>query len=196
MPLPGPWRLYDEAYRRFHRLEDLSVDGAVFFRLGRARHRGRPLLLSDGTVVRPGDPVGSLHLHNETLAALHRAYPSAWLVGLAVLQGFKVTLRELARRAAEAPRDAGLVAFYAETIFWNGMAHAGFDVLPFRSRLRALVVGVYQRALFARYHPGGAERVAHGKERGRYREARAMWVSRASLLARYGARSAPSETGA
>ena len=57
-------------------------------------------------------------------------------------------------------------------------------------------MGAYQRALLGRYHPLGSARAAHGKERGRYREARAIWISRASLLARYGASSAPSGTGA
>ncbi len=196
MSLTGPWRLYDEVYRRFHRLEDLPVDGTVLFRLGRTRYRGRPFVLSDGTLVRPGDLVGTLHLHNEGLAALHRCHRSAWRVGLAFYQGFKATLRELARRAAEDPQDARLVAFCAETIFWNGAELAGFDARPFQSRLWAAVVGAYQRALLGRYHPLGPERVSRGRERGRYREARAIWISRAGLLARYDARSAPSETGA
>lgn len=196
MGLTGPWRLYDEAYRRFHRLEDLPVDGTIFFRLGRTRYRGRPFVLSDGTLVRPGDPVGTLHLHNEGLAVLHRRHRSAWRVGLAFYHAFKATLRELARRVAEDPRNAGLVAFYAETIFWSGGPRAGFDVGPFQSRLWAAVVGAYQRALLGRYHPLGPERASQGRERGRYRKARAIWISRAGLQARYGARSAPSETGA
>lgn len=196
MSLTGPWRLYDEAYRRFHRLEDLPVDGTVFFRLGRTRYRGRSLALSDGTVIRSGDPVGTLHLHNEALAALHCHHRSAWHVGLAFYQGFRATLRELTRRVAENPQDARLVAFCAATIFWNGAEHAGFDVRPLRSRLWAAVVGAYQRALLGRYHPLGPERASQGWERGRYREARVIWISRAGLLARYGARSAPSETGA
>lgn len=196
MGLTGPWRLYDEAYRRFHRLENLPVDGTVFFRLGRTRYRGRPFVLSDGTLVRPGDAVGVLHLHNEEMVALHRRHRSAWRVGLAFYHAFKATLRELTRRVAENPQDARLVAFYAETIFWSGGPRAGFDVRPFRSRLWAAVVGAYQRALLGRYHPLGPERASQGRERGRYREARAIWISRAGLLARYGARSAPSETGA
>lgn len=193
MGLPDPWRLYDEAYRRLHRLKDVPVEGGVFFRLGRGRHRGRPVVLSDGVVVRPGDPLGILHLHNEALAVLHEGRPSSWVVGSALYQGFKATLRELARRAATDPDVARLVALYSETIFWNGLAHAGFDVRPFRSRLRATLVGTYQRALLGRVHPEGPARAARGLARGRYREPRAIWISRATLLARYGARSDPSE---
>ena len=63
------WRLYDAAYRRLHGLQDLPTGRGSVLQIGVARYRGRRLSLRDGTVVRAGDLVGTLHFHNKAVAA-------------------------------------------------------------------------------------------------------------------------------
>jgi hypothetical protein len=192
-PLDLLWRWYDWLYLRIHRVRDLPIPGGAVLWLSLPRYRGRRLVLSDGTVIRPGERVGVLHLHNDAVAALHSPDGSPHQGVMALLERFRVTMRMVARELA-AGSLADVRAVTATTVLFAGLARAGFDVVPLKPRCWARVVGRYQRGLMTRHHPRGKDRA----KLERFVEARAAWISREALLRRYGppARSVERETTA
>ncbi len=179
--IPSLLRWYDRLYRRFHRLQDLSLPEGTVLRLGLARYHGPPVALSDATVIRRGDRIGVIHIHNEGVASLHVAGGSSHRGALILLERFRATLRALAGQVTNGSL-ADVRAFTTTTLFFTGMARAGFDVFPLRPHWCGRVVGTYQRGLMASHHPLGRRRF----KLDRFVESRAVWISRDALLQRYG----------
>lgn len=63
----------DHAYRRWHQLRPV---GPVMY-IGRTLYRGPERHFADGTTLRPGDYIGTMHFNNQRLAALANKSPSA-----------------------------------------------------------------------------------------------------------------------
>jgi hypothetical protein len=186
------WRVYDAAYGWLHGLEDLPTERGTVLRIGVARHRGRPVTLRDGTVVRAGDVVGTIHFHNEAVAAIHDGKPDAVRSGILILRGYERSLRALARLSEDHPRYQNIKALTALTIFHQGIERFGFETHTLPSGPMSRIVSAYQRFLLARFHPLGTQRGRRKKL-----EARAIWVSTREIRRRYGGdKSSPSGTRA
>ncbi|MBI1894361.1 MAG: hypothetical protein HYS14_09640 [Candidatus Rokubacteria bacterium] len=184
------WRFYDRVYQRLHRLQDLSLPEGTVLRLGLTRYRGRPLTLSDGSVIRRGDRIGIIHIHNEGVASLHAPDGTPHRGALIFLERFRASMRSLSGQMATGAL-ADVRALTSTTVIFAAMARAGFDVLPLRPRWWGRALGTYQRWLMARHHPLGNRRF----KLDRFVESRAVWISREALLRRYGPASSSSERG-
>lgn len=186
------WKIYDAAYRWFYGLKDLQTERGPILRIGVARYRGRRIALRDGTVVRAGDLIGTLHFHNESVAALHDGKPDSVRSGILILRGFERSLRALARLSEGHPRYQAVKALTATTILHRGVEHFGFEIRPLSSGLISWIVSAYERFLLARFHPLGRQRKSQKKF-----EARTIWVSMKEIRRRYGDdKSSPSGTRA
>jgi hypothetical protein len=184
------WRAYDAAYRRFHGLEDLPTERGTVLRVGVERYRGRRVALRDGTVVRAGDVIGTIHLHNETVAALHDGKPDSVRSGILILRGFERSLRALAGLSEDHPRYRAMKALTATTILHQGVEGFGFEIHPPPSGPMGRIASAYQRFLLARLHPLGRER-----ESRKTFEVRTIWASMKEIRRRYGRdKSSPSGT--
>jgi len=183
------WRLYDAAYRRLHGLQDLPTGRGSVLQIGVARYRGRRLSLRDGTVVRAGDLVGTLHFHNKAVAALHDGKPDAVRSGILILRAFERSMKVLVRLSDEHPRYRAMKAIRATTIFYQAVENLGFDIFPLPFRPAGWIVSAYQRFLLARFHPLGRAR-----ENRKTFESRTVWVSVREIRRRYGDKSSPSRT--
>jgi len=174
------WQGYDLAYRWLHDLEDLPTEKGTILRMGVERHRGSRVMLRDGTVVEPGDLVGTIHFHNEAVAALHDGKVNPVRSGILIARAFERSLKALARLSDNHPRYRGVKAFTALTIFHQSMEGFGFEIHPVPSGWKSRIVAAYQRFVLIRFHPLGRER-----ERQRRFDARVTWISRAELRRRY-----------
>jgi hypothetical protein len=157
--------------RRLRRIRPIRPGGILGLEL--ARHRGRTLTLRDGTLVRPGDLVGEVHLDN---ARTHEIGAPGWQA-----KGLQLAwddLRALAAWADAQTPDRRPVAYHGETVLAALARRVGFEVheLPADAvhRLRAW----YLRGLLARWAASGRNRLAHG--RGGLR-VRAAWLSDSRL---------------
>ena len=178
----GPFlRACDITYRRLHGLTGPAAEVGPILRVRITRYRGHPFAMADGTLIRPGDPIGELHLNNERTAALHDGGGGFRWVGLEARRAFHASLAALAERVGDAPRYGALKAFTATTIFYHGTERMGFQVRPLPRPLVSRVVAATQRCLLAHFHPLGRRRPG----RRRFAEARQIWISRDELLRRY-----------
>jgi len=185
------WRFYDAAYRWLHRLEDLPTERGTILRIGVARYRGRRVALRDGTVVRTGDVIGTLHFHNEAVAAIHDGKLDSVRSGILILRAYERSLKTLARLSEDHPRYRRMKALSATTIFHQGVEKLGFEIFPLPSWPAGWIVSAYERFLLARFHPLGRRRKSQKKF-----EARTIWASAKEIRRRYGDNSSPSGTRA
>ena len=180
-PSYWPIALYDRAYRLCRRLDTPSSEvGSTL--LIEFRHAHRPIRLGDGTTIAPGDRIGVLHLNNDRVRALHVNGVSPMAVGVDFRRELIASLRALALLASPGGRAADAVAFAATTIFHHGLPRLGFDRDAVPPACPYLTTA-YQRALLAVLHPAGAHRLLRLANT----RAERLWLSRARLVALYGA---------
>lgn len=172
----------DRIYRFLHSLETpaSAVGSAASVEV---RGSYRIVQLPQGMTIRRGDRVGVLHLNNDFVVTLHHHGLSPIAVGLEFRRQLVTSLHDLARLAGPGGRLSDVKAFSATTIFFHqGFKRLGFeaeDAAPAWPRL----VAAYQRALLASLHPAGPARLRGST----YRRALRLWISRETLLTRYGA---------
>jgi hypothetical protein len=127
------------------------------------RRSHRRVRLADGTTIRLGDLVGVLHLNDNRGFALNADGLLPVAVGLEFRRHFLSSLHELARLAGPDGRLSDVKAFFATTTFF----HEGFKQLGFEAEDKA--------PSWLRLRSSTPHR------------ARRLWISRKTLLVRYGA---------
>ncbi len=158
---------------RHDRIEPIGSGGYIL-RVKLTRHRGGRIVLRDGTVIRPGDPLAELHLDNERAAALHAEGHSGIRFRREIYRALAALAGEFARREEYRP----IAAVFGASLFWAEATHAGFeyrDLSPFTRWW----LGWWERYLLSQYHPEGRRRL----DRGRRTVLREVWMSRATVLA-------------
>jgi hypothetical protein len=172
-------RWLDSLERWFERHYDIRPigGGGHIIRLRLMRHRGRALTFEDGTVLRPGDLVGELHVDNRRAAQLHGAGRAGIRYRREVFRALSALARDLRIR----PDYAAIQVVGGPSLFWEEATLAGFEQRPLSAFTRLWLVR-WERFLLARYHPAGRRRL----EEGHRTEIRQVWMTRRTLLARYG----------
>lgn len=173
------WDWYERRWADWFRVEPVSDDGAVA--LSVTRYRGPAVRLRDGTEIQDGELVGELHLSRDRLLRLHRDLPPREVV-FALRRDIEGGLRALAALVAEHPRYRHLQAFHAVSLFWRETKVLGFEPRPMEQSWSRRLFGWYLRMLLARDHPLGRRRLQRG-----LRDVGIVWVSRSTILNRYGA---------
>jgi len=165
-------------------------DGGYICHIRIARYRRVPLVLADGTVVNPGDPIVELHLDNLAAAALNQGGKG----GLRFRREMLRMMPALARDLSSRPEYRDICAVGAATVFSSSsrlVAMLGFEFRPLPAYTRWWL-GTWERILLANYHHEGRRRL----RRVRQGALQHIWISRRALL-RYLDADGPAEhTGA
>jgi hypothetical protein len=177
--------------RAYHGISEYTDDPVCVFRIGRGLARA-PMRLADSTVIAPGEPVGFLHLWNEHLPPYTNGGPDlAWAADMrrrvfrSLQMLAEVVEREPAWRGVQAFRgDATLSRRLGEIQIRRLAERYGFERVPSApSMLQQLhFIGdcFNAWALTLAFNPAALER--QGFLRGRCE----VWISRRTLLGRYG----------
>jgi len=154
--------------------------GIVSFEL--RRHRGKPLRLDDGTLLKPGDMLLELHMNN--LWFIHNrdisgsAGESRWKVSSA----FAEDLRYLARQMMEGAFPTEVKALHGITTLHSPARRLGFTVTELPNNLRRRITTFYLSGLRRVYYFGKPGIQARQRKPPVLNE---VWMSRARLLERY-----------
>jgi hypothetical protein len=166
------FRGIDALYRVQHRLRPV---GSVLF-VGKTRYTGPDKAFADGTQLRTGHALGTLHFNNARIAALDAESPTALAFSFARL------LRESLRTLSELGRDDGPfgdVTAFQGIGWWRQGEKAGFVSEPFpegrRKRFLALHIGLLVWA----YAPAGSTAIVARPE------PRISWITRSTLIRRF-----------
>jgi YkoP-like protein len=150
--------------------------GGYIMRMKKARYRGPGFVLTDGTAVNSGDPIGELHLDNQRAAALHLEGNG----GFRFRQEIYRLLPAIALDLCTCPEYREINAVYGVSLFWRStalMSKTGFEQRPL-SPFTRWWLGTWERILLASYHPQGQRRL----RKGRRTETRQVWITRRTLL--------------
>jgi YkoP domain len=165
--------------RRVRGLRPIREGGVLHLEL--RRHRGAPVALADGTVVRAGDRKGIIHFDNRRVRELAS---NGWQA--AGFRQAREDFAELARWHAAQPPEERPAAYFGVTLLAPLARRLGFEVRPRPRSAWTAVEDWYLRSLLARWARTGRARVDPRLHR---LGARQTWMSAAELLRRH-ARSA------
>jgi hypothetical protein len=144
------------------------------------RHRGKAIVLPDGTLVRSSDRIAELHIQNHLLPDL-ASRRGIWELA----HIFAGDLGALAAWAERPDFPAGVKALYGFTILARGGPRLGFTLRERPHTLRAWLDRTFLTGLLALYSPRGVDRLRQGTTYGSYPVE--IWMSRGELQRRYGA---------
>lgn len=176
------WPKWERLISRLARIEDIfdAAGKPIMFRIARRKYRSKTRVLPDGTVLRRGDFIGELHLHNEMLAGLGNNADPAHLAFTAK-KATQHSLAVLARWLKENPRYQDIKAIAGLSILHRGSQLVGFssfEVSPLLARLACW----YESLLLAFFHPAGKGRVTRHRQK---LTARLLVMSKEELFKRY-----------
>lgn len=166
--------LVDRLYRWRHRLCRV---GPLLF-AGRARYDGPSRRFADGTDLRTGDPLGTLHFDNARIAALDGSMPGA--TGLRFRRLLFASLRALAGLSA-AGQPFHDVGVYRGLGWVRHGEKLGFVHEPAPGGWRNRCVTAHVRLLVWAFAPPGSTAM------GARPELTVTWLTRRALLAGFGA---------
>jgi hypothetical protein len=181
----------DALLRTYHGIAEYTDDPACIFRVGLGQAR-QPMHLADGAEIEAGEPVGSLHLWNEHLPPYANGGPDlAWASNMR--RRVSRSLELLAEAVERDPAWRGVRAFRGDATLSRRLGEVqirrlaerfGFERVPspssMLSQLHFLGDCFNAWALTRAFNPAALER--QGFLRGRCE----VWISRCSLLDRYG----------
>lgn len=183
-------RRVDAFLRRRYGILEFSEEPMCILRLSRER-AGRRLLLSDGTTISPGEPVGELHFWSEHMPTFARYGPDlAWAVE--TYRRLRVSFGLLAAAVDSDSMWRDLHAVFARWAFAGAFDSShqrrlieefGLDIFPpdgtIAHRLHDLMQDFLLWGMLRAFNPGALS--SHGF----FRSRQELWVSRPGLLARF-----------
>ena len=172
-PILSAWEAADRRRRGIRPLRDEGILG-----IEQTRHRGQAIELRGGTILRPGDRVGEIHLRNDRVRELEQRAGVA-----AAFREARADMRALAAAEASLPAAGRLAACHGAGIVARFAAREGWEIRPRRRTAWQRVEDWYFRWLLVRWSPAGRERLRHG--RGPLRSVDA-WLTAGELSRRYG----------
>lgn len=183
-------RRLDALLRRQYAIREFSDEPMCILRLSRER-AGRRLLLSDGTAIALGEPVGELHFWSEHMAAFARCGPDlAWAVE--TYRRLKLSFGLLAAALESDSKWRDIRAVFARWAFAGAfdashqrrlIEEFGLDIFPpdgrIAHRLHDLMQDFLLWGMLRAFNPGAL------RSHDFFRSRQELWVSRPSLLARF-----------
>lgn len=142
---------------------------------------GAPLILPDATGIHTGVLIAELHCNNRAILELvSRGNISPY-------RACREDLRSLACWLSQADPRGRVRALYGFTLLTPAAVRLGFSVRQRPVTVHTRFDRMYMTGLLLLYTVSGIRRLNHGKTVGSYPQE--IWMSRAELMRRYGARS-------
>jgi len=177
------WRVLDYIYQHITRLEYVDKENGNIFRVVFCKYRGPQLETKDGVIIRQGDPIVKLHIHNLRLSSMLKGIENEARLGLKTLRIVKASMPELARYIEKHPKGQQVKAIVGTTFLHRGVKKLGFDVARVPSTLKFRWKNVYLKFLLFMIHPNGKERL---KTRPEELNIKRVFISKQHLIHRYG----------
>lgn len=174
--IKGGFRLYDRLYHQMFRLRTV---GPLLY-VGCARYRGPARVFADQTELRPGEPVGTLHVNNTLIASLYETDGAGQRVALAFSRLLLASLESLAAKAQTDPWLRDIPVYQGINWFRSRGKRIGFEVEALAGGLRAGLLRWHFRLLLYAF--------AGGNESWKTRpiQPHLFWLTRRQLIKHFG----------
>jgi hypothetical protein len=145
-----------------------------------ATYSGRPFMLPDGVKIERGINICELHCNNRNILRLSTA-------GMNVFRATREDLRSLAAWLTQIDGNADRVlAFYGITMLTKGALRLGFVLRQQQPTICRRFQKIFMTGLLLLYSTVGVQRLMTGSTR--HTCPQEVWMSRATLIQRYGDR--------
>ena len=151
-----------------------APNGVLRIRIG--SYDEAPIILPDGTEIRPNATIARIHCDNEAIVRMVGIHRNPFAAG-------REDLRSLAIWAQNDSIGRRIEAFYARSILTKGACRLGFTVTDSRVTMHRRFERVFFKGLLLLYSPEGLNRLRHGSTP-RANPAD-LWLSRHALINRY-----------
>jgi hypothetical protein len=148
--IKGGFRLYDRLYRLVFRLQAV---GPLLY-VGCERYRGPARVFADRAELRPGDPVGTLHVNNALIANLYETDGADQRVALAFRRLLLASLEALAAEAQVSQRFCDVAVYRGINWFRPRGKRIGFQVEALAEGPRAGLLRLHFRLLLYAFAGG------------------------------------------
>lgn len=177
------WQLFDRTYQRAMGLDPVDVSEENVFRVQVVPYQGPSLRTADGLIIRDGDLICKIHLHNCLLMRKLQGITHQNRLGLLALQEIRRSLPGLARYIRNHPAEPYIKGIVGTTILYRGAAQLGFSMeeLPpsFKNRLK----NRYLLWMLMICHPEGKDRLRRNPEKLKMRQ---LFMGKEQLYEKYG----------
>ena len=176
------WPLADRLLRIVRHIKPLIADDSGIIRFNVGHYKGPTRVLNDGTEVKGGDTIVEVHLNNEWFKRRRTLNLTAPQSPRAFLGCYAQELRILARQVASGTFGE-IVALRSITLLGVAARRLGFQVDEMPDSLWKKGARFYMAGLMQVYHLRGGD-VPMLREKSW--ELKEIWLSKASLLSKYG----------
>lgn len=130
------------------------------------KHKGKDVLLSDGTIIKKGDQVAEVHINNKKMKEVSIRM---------VLKVFNSELAAMANAVKNNTEYADLKGLFGRTVLYPINKKLGFEVLEVRSKPLKLFLRIWDNLI---------KLVFSTSNKGKFimREPKEVWMSRTALI--------------
>jgi len=176
------WPLADRLLRVVRHIKPLIADGSGIIRFNVGHYKGPTRVLNDGTEVKGGDTIVEVHLNNDWFKRRRNLNLGASQSARAFLGCYAQELRILARQVASGTFGE-IVALRSITLLGVAARRLGFQIDEMPDSLWKKGARFYMAGLMQVYHLRGGD---VPMLRDKAWELKEIWLSKASLLSKYG----------
>ncbi len=123
------WSVIDPMYYACTRLKCIEHEGGSTFRVRITSFRGRHVLLSDGTMIKKGDVLLKIHLHNVMLLKNMMSIKSEIKKGKILYRLIEKSLPDLAEYVRNHPKRHDIKGIIGITMLNRGGSGLGFETI-------------------------------------------------------------------
>ncbi|HUX47876.1 MAG TPA: hypothetical protein VMV76_01665 [Dehalococcoidia bacterium] len=176
------WPVVDRLLRSTYHIKPLKADSSGIICFDLRRYKGPIRVLNDGSKVRTGDTIIELHLNNAWFKRRRKLNLRASQSPREFLGCFAQDLHFLAQQITSG-MFGNITALHGSTLLDVAARRLGFQVDKLPDSLWKKGGRFYMAGLMQVYHLRG-DKVSRLREKPR--ELKEVWLSRATLLTRYG----------
>lgn len=176
------WPVIDKLLRVIYHIRLLKADGSSIICLDLRHYKGPTRILNDGSKVKTGDTIIELHLNNAWFRRKRELNIKVSQSPREILSCFEQDLRFLAQQVVNGTFE-GVAALHGSTFLHVGAKRLGFQVDEIPDSLWKKGARFYMAGLMQVYHLRGDKVSGLRKKPWELKE---VWLSRATLLAKYG----------
>ena len=176
------WPLADRLLRVVRHIKPLIADDSGIIRFNVGHYKGPTRVLNDGTEVKGGDTIVEVHLNNDWFKRRRNLNLGASQSARAFLGCYAQEFRILARQVASGTFGE-IVALRGITLLGVAARRLGFQIDEMPDSLWKKGARFYMAGLMQVYHLRGGD---VPMLRDKAWELKEIWLSKASLLSKYG----------
>jgi hypothetical protein len=176
------WPVADRLLRGIYRIKPLKADDSSIIRFNLRHYKGPTRVLNDSSAVKTGDTIIELHLNNDWFKRRRNLNLSASQSPREFLSYLAQDLHLLAQQVTSG-RFCNITALHGITILHVAARRLGFQINELPDSLWKKGASFYMAGLMQVYHLRGDEVSELGEKPWELKE---VWLSRATLLTKYG----------